>query len=305
MTTSDMKLESASIQTFTPTRAKHIIAATDAVDGYNFRPQKGFIEQRNTDTGINSHVRKLSDLMKRGLWNWRDAAPIRLSSDGQLCSDGLHRLNACVHSGVDLTALVLTGDEWTAGLHTDKGKSRTLAQFLQSRKIKSAGTTAAVLRMVRVRQIAVDRGVSGSLSYLMCYVQDDDVIDFYEKYTDIITDAVSHSNCARSRYLNNTGYATYVVETRIAHGDEVTFDLRSRMETEVDRLPTNDPFRSMIKAAQKYNAVSHRNLPAFETFSSIHKAFTTHLAGGEIISWRWPSTPLKHVALGISTDRAA
>jgi hypothetical protein len=85
-------------------------------------------------------------LMAQGGWMVNGDA-IRFNTEGKL-SDGQHRLQACVESGIPLTTYVVRGLPVEAQLTIDQQRKRTAGDMLHMRGIINGNRLASIVRMV-------------------------------------------------------------------------------------------------------------------------------------------------------------
>ena len=105
--------------------------------------------------------------------NWEsNGATIVFDLDGDLL-DGQHRLAAIVHADISVQMLVVTDSPATAQ-RVDRGKPRSVAQWLSHKGIKNAAVVAAVARLCLMHE----RGMWSRVSANKRDVSDDHIIDF-------------------------------------------------------------------------------------------------------------------------------
>jgi hypothetical protein len=80
-----------------------------------------------------------------GAWDLNGAA-IVFGDDGELM-DGQHRLFAVIKANKSIESVVARGIDSNAGAHVDRGKPRTVAQWIRRSGVKNATTVAAVSRL--------------------------------------------------------------------------------------------------------------------------------------------------------------
>jgi hypothetical protein len=122
------------IQTITPSAAKNLLEKNTG----NFRkPDK-------------QRVTHYANEMQLGRWV-ENGDTIKISCDDVLL-DGQHRLLAVVQSGVPIKCIVVTGLDNTSAATMDRGRPRTIAQWLTHSEIKNANTIAAVSRIILIHE---------------------------------------------------------------------------------------------------------------------------------------------------------
>lgn len=129
--------------------------------------------------------------MTSGRWQF-DAAPIRFGSDGCLL-DGQHRLKAIIRSGTVQKLLIISGLD-ADGSTLDRGKPRTIAQWLSHNGVKNANVMAAAARLC----CAHNNGLWTRVAHGAGDVVDGEIIHFAEKNRDKLQDAVYVARWARS-----------------------------------------------------------------------------------------------------------
>jgi hypothetical protein len=72
--------------------------------------------------------------------------PIIFNGDGSLMN-GQHRLQACIEAGVAFDTLVVRGISSNSAVNMDRGKPRTVAQWLRHKGLKSYNAMAAMARL--------------------------------------------------------------------------------------------------------------------------------------------------------------
>jgi hypothetical protein len=260
---------------FSPEQARRIYNNTTD-SGYNFRTAKG---------GSNT-VAHLQDAMLNGEWVWQEANPIRLSDDWSTCSDGIHRLIACAQAGVPLRSLVLVGDQWRAGVNSDRGRSRTLAQYFAHHQITNPTVKAAITRSHLARIRAVERGTSQAFASGVL-VHDAEMIEFASKYAADLDWVASRVHAAQSRGANGTGYGVFLLEGVFTDA-ELVADFH---ETYIGPSADNevDPIIAMRQfASRRYDATGKR-LTQDPTIKAMVKCWDLRLRGESLKMWKQPT----------------
>lgn len=259
--------------TFSPQQAGIIVEATKAA-GYNFRAARAGGQT----------VQHLADAMRSGNWKWTDAAPIRLSSDWTLVSDGLHRLTACRVSGVPLRSLVLVGEQWEANLNTDRGRNRTVAQFAQNQGVTNATKKAAITRKHLSRLAAHRRGI-GVAQAGVVYVQEQDIIDFIEKNDTELSWAAAKGAAAMARGFNANGYGTFLLESR-----QIDAGLASDFHEEFASCNELDdtPIAKLSAFARRRFQATGKRMNDMSTTDAFVKAWNLTMEGAQVKMWKPP-----------------
>jgi hypothetical protein len=262
--------------TFTPEEARGIVEATNPA-GYNFR---------TVDSNLRA-VKHLADSMKNGEWRWQEANPIRLSDDWSKASDGLHRLTACAMSGVPLRSLVLVGDQWRAGVNSDRGRARTLAQYFTFAGIPNATVKAAVTRAHVARVKAYQHGVTNSYANTV-FVHDGELIEFAEKNDDDLSWIAGRSGLANAKGMNGTGYGTFLLEA-LAVDREMAADFHETFVGEVTSDTESDPIvRFRQFATRRYDSTGKR-MTLEPTIRGMVKCWDLRERGEALRMWKQPT----------------
>jgi hypothetical protein len=240
----------------------------------------------------NSHIQKMSEAMKNNQWVWTDAPPIRLSSDLQTCSDGLHRLTACVTSGVPLRTLVIVGDQWTAGVHTDRGKARTLAQYFAHIEIPNAALVASMAKAHVNRHVAHERKIGTRYAELV-FATDEHYISFAADQHQNLTWVAPKAMLASARGLNGTGYGVVLLELAMADMS-LAEELHCLMVD--DDLDPLTGFAQLRQFAGRAMLKTGRRFPQHWTINNVVKAWNATYQGDAVRMWkpalwddvRWP-----------------
>jgi hypothetical protein len=119
--------------------------------------------------GSTAHVGRLARALSTGKWNKELAGIIAFYSDQNL-ADGGHRLRAVVKSGVPITVDIIPNI--TTLLGQDEGYARSVADYLQMRKVSDAKTVAHVLKGI-FRHADEGEGTPGVSDYLDFYANPD------------------------------------------------------------------------------------------------------------------------------------
>lgn len=121
--------------------------------------------------------------MKLGRWQL-NGETVKFDCEGNLI-DGQHRLDAIVNSGVTVKSFV-AHDVDACPSSLDRGRPRTIAQFLTSLGFKNATAIAAVARTC----VAHEKGLWHFPSWSSDSFADSEVIEFALKHDDSLQDAV-------------------------------------------------------------------------------------------------------------------
>lgn len=227
----------------------------------------------------------LVQAMRHDLWVWTDADPIRLhlhvESGEVVCSDGQHRLAAAVAARRTLRCLVLWGDQWRAGVHVDRNKMRTVAQFLQHEHgIGSASVYAALTRQHLGRLIAHESGLA--MTYARNTMDDATVIDFVLKEYDRLHWAINRGAAGSGRGFSMTGYAVVLYELETISDDVATQFHDDFLNN--DLSPT-DPLAQLRRSVgRKYNDTGIRSTVGY-TINNMVKAHNQRSANEEVTRW--------------------
>jgi hypothetical protein len=258
---------------FTPEQARSIYDATIAANA-NFRHV----------TTKSAGVAEYSDAMRNGLWEWTHANPIRLNDDWTLCSEGLHRLLACAVTGIPLRSLVLVGSQWDAGINTDRGKTRTLAQFLTHGGYTSTTAKAAILRAHVSRVLAVQRNLTVSYASTTL-VHDQMLIDFVKSNHDALHWAAVKTSVAGHRGMNGTGYGVFLFEA-----SQVDHEMAAEFHSDFisDSLDENDPLRRMRAFHSARAEKTNKRLSTTPTINALVRCWDLRLTGDQLKVWKQP-----------------
>jgi hypothetical protein len=252
------------IHTFTPDEARRIYDATVAA-GTN-----------------NPRSRQYANALTAGQWRWHEADPIRLSSDGTLCSNGVHRLLACAQSGVPLQSLVLYGDEWRGGLHTDRGMGRTVTQYAAHAGIANASQKVALVNGHLSRLAAVREGVTAPYARTV-FLQDGDTIEYIEKNDDALGRMCARSGTAAVRGFNRTGYAVFMWQCHMID-DELADDYHADFVNHDSDAA--DPLTVLRRWASVRLERTARHLSQTATIDNLIKAWNHRMNGDTLTLWR-------------------
>lgn len=250
-----------------PDEADAIVKRTVA-NGYNFR-------QLSPTT-----VAKYARLMAGGFWRWEQAAPVRLSPGRQYVSDGMHRLAACVQSGVALHAMIWEGDEWRAGINTDALRVRTPAQFLAALGVKAAGNKFAVMNLHTARVIAYTKGIATETARQGWTVAED-VAEHVMKYDEYLAWIVGRFGTAATHGLQSTAYGVFLFEIGEDDAHEWHMDMTSRLDE-------GDPLLACLNASRKYKRETNLVRPKEPTLNHLIHAWNLRRAGTSVRIWRPP-----------------
>lgn len=160
-------------------------------------------------------VHQIASDMKNGKFIFNPAAPIVFSNKGTLI-DGQHRLWACVESGKEFSTLVVTGCDESTYKVIDIGKSRTVADQINSEKWSSElSTLAKWTGSTRIGDSGIGTIMLGRLnnfqskkerSYLV--ISKTEVISEADEHRDELLDAIRTAYPMR-RVIGKGSYALY------------------------------------------------------------------------------------------------
>jgi hypothetical protein len=125
-----------------------------------------------------SRVENYAAEMAAGRWDLNGET---IKFNGNVLIDGQHRLLAAIKAGVAFESVVINGLSSDA-MHIDRGKPRSIGQWLAHAKIKNAHNVAAIARMC----VAHDKGLWHNRSWGYGLMTDSEVIDFANKYNEQI-----------------------------------------------------------------------------------------------------------------------
>jgi hypothetical protein len=235
--------------------------------------------------------------MKAGVWVWHEAGPIRLDSTGQLCSDGMHRLLACAVSGIPLRTFVLVGDQFAAGLNTDKGRHRTLGQYLAHLGWQNSNVIASSGRYLHGRLHAADRGLT-STSYTTDVSPDPCVIDLVDKYAEAFRYSASHSHMAPHRGINLTAAVAFLTTLYLV--DPLIAESFHQDSANVTQLPVDDPLAVMLARAGRDRNAGNRAWTPDQTWAGLVYAYNKSEAGETLRIWRAPRQEVNQWPVGFN-----
>jgi hypothetical protein len=115
--------------------------------------------------GSTAHVGRLARALSSGKWNRELGGTVAFYADQNL-ADGGHRLRAIVKAGVGITVDVIPGI--TSVLGQDEGFARSVADYLQMRRVNDYRTVAHVLKGI-YRHADEGAGTPGVSDYLEFY----------------------------------------------------------------------------------------------------------------------------------------
>lgn len=259
--------------TLTVDQSKRILRATRRHD-VNFR--------RMTS---GAKLEGLIEVMRKDGWVWTDADPIRLHLDVAsaevVCTDGQHRLYAAARARRTLRTLVLWGEMWRAGVHVDRNRTRTVAQYLQHEHgLKSAPVYAAATRYHLAREVAVQLKMSAA--YARNYLDDDMVIAFILKHLDALRWVTNHGHSGGALGFSTTGYHVMLLELYLIRAD-VAADFHADLLNH--ELPAHDPLAQLRRSVgRRYNDTGVRMSTAY-TVANLVKAHNIRSSGDTLSKW--------------------
>lgn len=130
--------------------------------------------------------------MAAGQWQL-NGETIKFDSDGMLL-DGQHRLHAVVESGATVEMLVVNNVTASA-VSMDRGKPRSLSQWLTHEGVPSANSVASVARSV----LAHNKGYWTLQGWTVDLVSDSEQIQFVRDHREEIIDAVRL--CSKCKFI--------------------------------------------------------------------------------------------------------
>lgn len=119
--------------------------------------------------------------------NW-DVNGESIKFNGDVLLDGQHRLYAIIKAGVAIQTVVTRGVQSSA-VHIDRGRPRSIGQWLRSKGIRSANNVAAIARMA----VAHGKGLWATQSWGYGCMTDSEVLQFALDHTEAIHGAVPGS----------------------------------------------------------------------------------------------------------------
>jgi len=140
----------------------------------------------------NKRVTNYSNELLSGNWDV-NGETIKFNQQGALL-DGQHRLAACVMSGVTFQSFVVRGLVSDAA-HIDRGRPRTIAQWIAHGGVKNAPVIASAARHV----IAHDKGLWATSSWSSDFSTDSEIIEFAIKWQHELNTCIPHSSVNVSR----------------------------------------------------------------------------------------------------------
>lgn len=154
MTGTNITQPNVTLETITPDRARELLACNTE----NFRKPD------------DRRVRRFAEEMEKGRWELTGDTIKML--DGVLL-DGQHRILACIRSGMSFQTFIAYGIKANAATF-DRGKPRTVSQYLSHEGISNANEIAALCRNV----ICHDRGYWAAPSFAIDYYTDSALIEY-------------------------------------------------------------------------------------------------------------------------------
>lgn len=132
----------------------------------------------NFRTPDKNRVSRYAKDMERGAWDFTGDT-IKFNGDSLL--DGQHRLMACVKSGKPFTTVVVRGAQ--ESFNVDRGRPRSIGQWLKHEGIKNANNIAAIARQALLYE---QHGIVSGSDSITIGITDKDVIDFAVKHNDAL-----------------------------------------------------------------------------------------------------------------------
>lgn len=207
---------------------------------------KAYLEQNTGNFRSVDHerVNRYSGEMRLGTWEVNGEG-IKFAIDGTLL-DGQHRLLGVVESGVSVDMLVIRNVEASAK-HLDRGKPRTLAQWLRHVEIKNAIDVASVSRNC----VAHDKGLWKNRSWPSGAVLDSEVLDFAMQYHEAINATVIGSTI-KNLPMSIIGTVLFIGSAKKDANENIIASwFREKLQTGLE-LKETDPvthLRSRIQAS--------------------------------------------------------
>ena len=143
---------------------------------------------RNLDE---NRVRLYGDEMKSGNWTLNGET---IKFNGKLLLDGQHRLAAIIKANVSVDVLVVRGVDADAR-EVDRGKPRSVGQWLNHQGVKNHNNIAATARLVLIHR----KGMWGSTGKGLGPVKDSEIYDLVESDEDRFQ--ASYRLSARLRFV--------------------------------------------------------------------------------------------------------
>lgn len=180
-----------------------------------------------------SKVERYAGEMKRGCWQ-SNGDTIKLDDNGVLL-DGQHRLLAVVRSGVTIPGILIEGISPESVSTIDRGRPRTIPQWLAYKGIVNASTVATTARLC----VLYEKGLwSDQAGYSTCNILDSEIMDYVDTYQEGIiaacrkvsgtpktfgvssTAAVAFLGCGK-RDINQSETAVWFLD-RLTKGDNLS-----------------------------------------------------------------------------------
>lgn len=129
-----------------------------------------------------SRVANYAMEMAAGRWDLNGET---IKFNGEVLMDGQHRLRAVIKSGKEISSFVVRGIKSDA-MHIDRGKPRTVSQWLSHSKVKNAALVAAAARLV----IGHDKGLWRVSAWGVSCMTDSEIIDYAITHQDALNGSI-------------------------------------------------------------------------------------------------------------------
>lgn len=259
--------------TLTPEQCRRIVRNT-VVNQTNFR---ALVEDHR--------LRVLVDSMKRGYWVWTDADPLRLHVDDDtgeiVASDGQHRLMAAAEARRVLRSIVLWGKEFQAGVHVDRNKVRTIAQYLKhDHGLKNPAANVSAMRFHLARVLGYhDRLTAG---YAASLIPDEPIIEQILKNQNELQWSLGKASTGGARGFNTIAYTTFMYEVL-----QISPEAASKFHDDMKDpgLDALDPLTQLRKAVSAKHADTGRHVHRDYTIANLVKAYNQREHGQTMTRW--------------------
>lgn len=189
----------------------------------------------------NNAAATYADAMKSGRWNWRDAAPIRLTPTDMgvpVCTDGLHRLYAAHLAKVPLRCMVWAGETFAAGSESDRHTARTFVQLLISEGVhQNASQHAPTIGFLMTGALRSVTGEAASTAKRRMHF--DDMWEQWQKHEAESEQWLPLARRLRSKGLGITGAHSFLIAC--PYRDDIAEHLDN------DDFAPGDPILALLK----------------------------------------------------------
>jgi hypothetical protein len=129
-----------------------------------------------------SRVTRLAKEIAAGKWEFTGDT-IKINPDG-LILDGQHRIEACIQSGIPIKTLIAFNVKASA-LAIDRGKPRTVGQYIANEGIKNANSVASSAKLCLLH----DKGLWHVQGVGAGYITDSEIVDYAIKNSESLNNA--------------------------------------------------------------------------------------------------------------------